>query len=102
MSISFYKGLVSQIDTLANITDMEAGRQDEVDYTRYKLSGIHMTKKKSYCLDNYYIQITESINTWCSSEAKFLSIYFCVISTAIVLVLLFVTSSSSYRTNLNV
>ena len=100
MSISVYKGVVSQIDTLANITDMEEGRHDEVDYTTYKMSGIHMTQKKSYCLDNYYIQITESINTWCSTEAKCLSVYFCAISTAIVLVLLFVTSSNSHRTNL--
>ena len=74
---------------------MEADRQDEVDYTRYNISGISITQAKSYCLDNYCTPITESIHTWGSTEAKGLAIYFCVISTAMVLVLLFVTSSSS-------
>ena len=61
---------------------------------------IFTTPKKQNCyIPDYYTELVETAEVICEREAKWLSMFACVVLSAIVIVLLWITSQNSVRTN---
>ena len=61
---------------------------------------IFTTPKKQNCyIHDYYTELIESTEESCHREAKHLSKFACVVFSAIVIALIFITSHNSIRTN---
>ena len=68
-------------------------------YPPHEISIFTTPKKQNCYIPDYYTELVETTEELCHREAKWLSIFACVVFSALVIALLFITSGNSVRTH---